>query len=500
MTYDYDDIGNLVKDSDAEIDTVYWGVNGKMKGILRSSGSTKEGLAFDYDPSGNRIAKHVYKPGGQLAYSTYYVRDAQGNIMSTYTFTDTASTPSFAMREQHLYGSSRLGIRKDSVELSIPVNLCNSPYSLSIAGLKQYELTNHLGNVLSVISDRKLPYNSSGSGSISYFQPEIVSATDYYPFGMVMPGRSFTAGTGYRYGFNGKENDNEVKGNGNQQDYGMRVYDDRIARFFSVDPLQIKFPWYSPFQFAGNKPIWAIDLDGLEESGFTRYLDRQFSSTKGAQSLIKTSKEIAEPLTKPMALGLCKILFDEDLPKKLIDHYGNGNGEPLTLNYSEVESMNVLPLGLQTGIINEQLNDQIRGIVPGESREIKFQTISAEAATSGTFGQFTIKGEGTFTMGDGGKWSFAGTMQFFDVWNFNEETKTQEEERIRITGVSRTEAAKLQVHLANSYLPGKGFDVKGPKIPVTQNSASKFFNWFKGKSSTSKPNRDTKVYDKIKKE
>ncbi|MBK7853346.1 MAG: hypothetical protein IPJ66_20035 [Bacteroidetes bacterium] len=67
MTYDYDDIGNLVKDSDAEIDTVYWGVNGKMKGILRSSGSTKEGLAFDYDPSGNRIAKHVYKTGGQLA-------------------------------------------------------------------------------------------------------------------------------------------------------------------------------------------------------------------------------------------------------------------------------------------------------------------------------------------------------------------------------------------------------------------------------------------------
>ena len=235
-----------------------------MKGILRSSGSTKEGLAFDYDPSGNRIAKHVYKPGGQLAYSTYYVRDAQGNIMSTYTFTDTASTPSFAMREQHLYGSSRLGIRKDSVELSIPVNLCNSPYSLSIVGLKQYELTNHLGNVLSVISDRKLPYSSSGSGSISYFQPEIVSATDYYPFGMVMPGRSYTAGTGYRYGFNGKENDNEVKGNGNQQDYGMRIYDSRISRFLSVDALAKEYPELTPYQFAGNIPIAAADLDGNE--------------------------------------------------------------------------------------------------------------------------------------------------------------------------------------------------------------------------------------------
>jgi hypothetical protein len=35
----------------------------------------------------------------------------------------------------------------------------------------------------------------------------------------------------YRYGFNGKENDNEVKGAGNQQDYGMRIYDPRWGSF-----------------------------------------------------------------------------------------------------------------------------------------------------------------------------------------------------------------------------------------------------------------------------
>ena len=69
----------------------------------------------------------------------------------------------------------------------------------------------------------------------------------------------------YRFGFNGKENDNEVKGKGNQQDYGMRIYDPRFARFLSVDPLRKQFPFYTPYQFAGNKPIWAVDLDGLEE-------------------------------------------------------------------------------------------------------------------------------------------------------------------------------------------------------------------------------------------
>ncbi|WP_354028049.1 RHS repeat-associated core domain-containing protein [Chitinophaga sp. OAE865] len=69
----------------------------------------------------------------------------------------------------------------------------------------------------------------------------------------------------YRYGFNGKENDNEVKGEGNQQDYGMRVYDPRVGRFLSVDPLSAGYPWYTPYQFSGNTPIQAIDRDGAEE-------------------------------------------------------------------------------------------------------------------------------------------------------------------------------------------------------------------------------------------
>jgi RHS repeat-associated protein len=70
---------------------------------------------------------------------------------------------------------------------------------------------------------------------------------------------------GYRYGFNGKEKDDDVNGTGVTYDYGFRIYDARIARFLSVDPLTKEYPWYTPYQFAGNKPIFAIDLDGLEE-------------------------------------------------------------------------------------------------------------------------------------------------------------------------------------------------------------------------------------------
>jgi RHS repeat-associated protein len=87
---------------------------------------------------------------------------------------------------------------------------------------------------------------------------------DYYPFGMLQPGRTYAATNSYRYGFNGKENDNEVKGEGNQQDYGMRIYDPRLGRFLSVDPVTNKFPYLTPYQFASNSPISGVDLDGLE--------------------------------------------------------------------------------------------------------------------------------------------------------------------------------------------------------------------------------------------
>jgi RHS repeat-associated protein len=81
---------------------------------------------------------------------------------------------------------------------------------------------------------------------------------------MLMPGRKYSATSSYRYGFNGKENDSEVKGEGNEQDYGMRIYDPRLGKFLSVDPLIKKYPELTPYQFASNTPIQAVDLDGME--------------------------------------------------------------------------------------------------------------------------------------------------------------------------------------------------------------------------------------------
>src|SRR5690606_36912003 len=69
--------------------------------------------------------------------------------------------------------------------------------------------------------------SSSADGIVDRYTAVVITANDYYPFGMLMPGRKYSADGSYRYGFNGKENDNDVKGEGNQQDYGMRIYDPR---------------------------------------------------------------------------------------------------------------------------------------------------------------------------------------------------------------------------------------------------------------------------------
>ena len=43
------------------------------------------------------------------------------------------------------------------------------------------------------------------------------------------------------------------------------MHDPRVGRFFAVDPLTGKYPWYTPYSFSGNKPIQFVELEGLEE-------------------------------------------------------------------------------------------------------------------------------------------------------------------------------------------------------------------------------------------
>lgn len=82
-------------------------------------------------------------------------------------------------------------------------------------------------------------------------------------FGMLVPNR-FESIEDYKYGFQGQEKDDEIKGEGNSLNYTFRMHDPRVGRFFARDPLESKYPFYSPYQFSGNRLIDMVELEGLE--------------------------------------------------------------------------------------------------------------------------------------------------------------------------------------------------------------------------------------------
>lgn len=130
------------------------------------------------------------------------------------------------------------------------------------------EKVNHLGNVLNVVTDRKLAMSDNNPNpslaKVSYFTSDVVSYSDYLPFGQLMPNRHGEVGD-YRYGFQGQLHDDELKGDDNSVNFEYRMHDPRIGRFFSIDPLSKQYPHYTPYSFSGNKVIHCRELEGMEE-------------------------------------------------------------------------------------------------------------------------------------------------------------------------------------------------------------------------------------------
>ncbi|MGH1336867.1 MAG: RHS repeat domain-containing protein [Aureispira sp.] len=122
-----------------------------------------------------------------------------------------------------------------------------------LLGRKEYDLTDHLGNVTTQLSDRK-----TGTLFTNDIQAQVLSYQQYFPFGWNMPGRSVNAERA-RFGFNGKEDDEEWS----KVVFEFRTYDSRTNRFLSIDPMTSSSPWESPYAFAANSPVVNIDYLGL---------------------------------------------------------------------------------------------------------------------------------------------------------------------------------------------------------------------------------------------
>ena len=246
--YTYDRIGNLTKDEVEGITNIAWNLSGKVAEITKADGKK---LIFRYDALGNRISKSYRDT------TTYYIRDASGNVMANYERRGQPMgqlTLNTAVRwtSVTIYGSSRLGENYADMDMTVSsisvgsmstssgyqgdaaTTTINSLQSESIyistlmRGKIQYELTNHLGNVLATIADRKRIERTQQG--LSGFVAEVVTANDYYPFGMALKKYS---SADYKFGFNGYTSLDEIIKNA--LDFENRIYSSSLSKFISVD-------------------------------------------------------------------------------------------------------------------------------------------------------------------------------------------------------------------------------------------------------------------------
>jgi len=174
-----------------------------------------------YDAGGNRVKKYTRTAGGNWETITYidglieYREDQDGKIQSiNHVMDDTKRIAT--IRDGHDFGDTTPKIK--------------------------YNFDDHLGSSNILVDD---------SGTL-------VNQEEYYPFGET----SFGSYAKKRYRFCGKEKDEES----GMYYYGARYYSPWLCRFISVDPLAGDYPFYTPYQYAGNQPINFIDLDGLEQA------------------------------------------------------------------------------------------------------------------------------------------------------------------------------------------------------------------------------------------
>ena len=247
--YTYSPVGEMTSDAERGLTNISWTVYGKVQEQQLSDGRR---INYTYDGGGNRISKQVSgSANANDDYTEWYVRDAGGNILSIYRKTD-------VLRQTVLYkyGGSLLGIKHHTVNMEeAPAGDGITPF---IAGEDEYYVNDHRGNNMLTVSDTRTQHDEDQDGIVDYYTANIVTAQDYSSYGSLLEGRQY--GNVPRHTYNGKELDKET----GWQDYGMRPYLVDVPVFGKVDPIAKSYPELTPYQFASNTPIQAIDLDGCE--------------------------------------------------------------------------------------------------------------------------------------------------------------------------------------------------------------------------------------------
>ena len=252
--YMYDASGRVRQNLAAGLQNIEWTRNDRVKSAVKWG----YGNIYNYyDGTGFRVMKDYMPTDNSGNKVEMFVRGVNNELLAKYRYDPNEDSTYLAA--QYIHGKSRLGVYEPDTTLQS----IKPGHIGQYRGKKQYELGNHLDNVMVTISDRKIPDTTATPASPKY-QADIVSATGYYPYGAQLPGRKMNTGK-YARGFQGKEKDDKLKGEGNSYYFEDRIYDPRIGRWLSVDPKAHKSPSEAPYVGMGNNPVNRVDPDGQED-------------------------------------------------------------------------------------------------------------------------------------------------------------------------------------------------------------------------------------------
>ncbi len=143
--------------------------------------------------------------------------------------------------QSSLLGETEIASPSGSLQqLELVVNTVSTPQNLSFAIKGDFNTSNQLYFYVHSVKVEELE--------------EVLLAANCEPY----------SSGGYRYGFQGQEKDEEIKGSGNSYNYKFRMHDTRLGRFYALDPLAPKYPHNSPYAFSENMLINCVELEGLE--------------------------------------------------------------------------------------------------------------------------------------------------------------------------------------------------------------------------------------------
>ena len=167
--------------------------------------------------------------------------------------------------------------------------------------------------------------------------------------------------------------------------------------------------------------------------------------------------------------------FDHYLPRKFLNNYMDDTGAPIALTFQEM--MDVNPIvnirrspGFATELAALQVQAQASNAAGTPAPAIKYIEVSGpgQALTNGTLGNFTLHYKGVLLVNSDGTWTFTGSMEFYDMWDFDPKP----------FGTSgRSTVGELKTRVAAYGLPGKPFDIFSVPAPCVQSGSDKRAVW-----------------------